>query len=327
MIKKSSHKLSQLTDVMRDGEFHDGTALGVMLQMTRSAVWKMIKKLERYGIEINSVKGKGYALCEPLILLHEDKIKKKLTDKKCRLSLFESIDSTNEYLRSIRQPKAIHFCLAEQQTAGRGRLGRTWHSPFGKNVYLSCLYPFQKDISELAGLSLVVSLAILSTLKEFGIYEDTQVKWPNDILCRGKKISGTLIGVQAESHGASHAIIGIGINTNMLLDESGQISQLWTSMRYVTGDYLDRNLVCAALINQLQMYLQRFEQEGFTAFMQEWVAAEGMHGKQVAVKTVGETVTGEAVGINPQGHLLLKLADGKVRAFSSGDTSIVKQSP
>ena len=325
MIKKSSHKLSQLTDVMRDGEFHDGTALGVLLQMTRSAVWKMIKKLERYGIEINSVKGKGYALCEPLILLNEDKIRKKLTDKKSKLSLFESIDSTNEYLRSIRQPRIIHFCLAEQQTAGRGRLGRTWHSPFGKNIYLSCLYPFQKDISELAGLSLVVSLAILSTMKEFGIHEDVQVKWPNDILCRNKKISGTLIEVQAESHGASHAIIGIGINTNMLLDESGQISQLWTSMRHASGEYLDRNLVCATLMNQLLAYLHRFDSEGFSAFMQEWVAAEGMQGKQVSVKTVSEIVTGEAVGINLQGHLLLKLADGKIRAFSSGDTSVVKQ--
>jgi BirA family biotin operon repressor/biotin-[acetyl-CoA-carboxylase] ligase len=203
-------------------------------------------------------------------------------------------------------------------------LGRAWHSPFGRNIYLSCLYPFQKDISELAGLSLVVSLAVLRTLAQFGIKDDIHVKWPNDIICQGKKISGTLIDVQAESHGASHAIIGMGINVNMLVDEQCQIPQGWTSMRRVSGIYLDRNRVCAALINHLLDYLHRFDRDGFQGFIDEWVAAEGMCGKQVSVKTISETIAGEAVGINPQGHLLLKMADGNVRAFSSGDTSVVK---
>ena len=141
MQKKTNHKLSQLLEVLSDGEFHDGNALGDALQMTRSAVWKMIKKLERYDIQINSVKGKGYALCEPLILLDTDKICNKLHEKKTQLTLFESMASTNEYLRALRHPKGIRFCLAEQQTAGKGRLNRDWHSPFGKNIYLSCLYP------------------------------------------------------------------------------------------------------------------------------------------------------------------------------------------
>jgi BirA family biotin operon repressor/biotin-[acetyl-CoA-carboxylase] ligase len=325
MQKKSNHKLSQLLDVMRDGEFHDGTALGQMLQMTRSAIWKMIKKLDGYGIEITSVKGKGYALCEPITLLNEEQIRSNLHNKQCQLSLFESIDSTNEYLRAMRHPKGVRFCIAEQQTKGRGRLARTWYSPFGKNIYLSCLYPFQKDISELAGLSLVVSLAIMRTLHECGIREKVNVKWPNDIICDAKKISGTLIEVQAESHGLCHAVVGIGLNVNMLLDEKHQISQSWTSMRRYSGLYQDRNKVCASLINHLLDYLQRFDAEGFAIFIDEWVAAEGLYGEQVSLKCANETVIGEAVGINAQGHLLLKLVDGNVRAFSSGDTSIAKK--
>lgn len=326
MSKKSSNKLAKLTALMSDGEFHDGTALGEALSMTRSAIWKMIKKLEFYGVEINSVKGKGYALCEPAILLDDEALRMKLADKKCQIALFESIDSTNEYFKSQKHPKGIKFCIAEQQTEGKGRLRRTWHSPFGKNVYLSCLYPFSKDISELSGLSLVVSLAIVATLKKFGIEEGLHVKWPNDIICDGKKISGTLIELQAESHGSCHAIIGIGLNVNMLIDERKQITQSWTSMRLESGKYLDRNIVCAELINELSVYLLRFERNGFADFSEEWMRSEGMTGKQISIKTITETVSGKVAGINAQGHLLLKTADGQIRAFASGDTSILKKS-
>ena len=325
MQKKFSPKLSQLIEVLSDGEFHDGTALGVVLQMTRSAVWKMIKKLERYDIEINSVKGRGYALCEPIILLDVQKIREQLTEPDAHIELFESIDSTNEYFRSECRQQDVSFCLAEQQTQGRGRLGRAWHSPFGKNIYLSCSYPFQKDISELAGLSLVVSLAMVRTLKQFGLDEQLHVKWPNDIICQGKKISGTLIEVHAESHGMSHAIIGVGLNVNMLIDTRRQVTQPWTSMRCVGGKYLDRNTVAAALMNHLLDYMRRFDREGFKVFVDEWVASECMQGQQVSLKAGVNTVTGEAVGINAQGHLLLMMADGEVRAFSSGDTSISKK--
>lgn len=325
MIKKSRNNLAQLTAAMSDGEFHDGNALGKALQMTRSAVWKMIKKLERYDIEINSVKGRGYALCEPVILLDEEQIRAHLADKKCQLALFETINSTNDYLKNLRHPKGVHFCLAEQQTEGKGRLNRSWHSPFGKNIYLSCLYPFQKDMSELAGLSLVVGLAIANTLKQFGLGQHVQVKWPNDIVCDARKISGTLIEVQAESHGMCHAVIGIGLNVNMLIDAERQISQSWTSMRRASGKYFDRNLIAATLINTLLDYLSRFDAQGFGIFVDEWQHAEMMAGKSVTVKTIRETVSGVAVGVNAQGHLLLKMSDDEIRAFSSGDTTIIKK--
>lgn len=325
MIKKMSNHLSRLVQALQDGEFHDGSALGERLGLTRSAVWKMIKKLERYDIEINSVKGKGYALCEPLILLDEEKIREHLNDKQCQFVLFESIASTNDYLRMLCSQKGVHYCIAEQQTAGKGRLARTWYSPFGKNIYLSCSYPFQKDISELAGLSLVVSLATRSVLSRFGLSENLYVKWPNDIVCDGKKISGTLVEVQAESHGACQAVIGIGINVNMIIDERRNVSQPWTSMRRATGKYLDRNAVAAVLMEALKDYLQRFNAHGFAAFMDEWMDAEGLKNKAIAVKTADEVVSGIAAGINAHGHLLMRLADGTVRAFSSGDTSILKK--
>lgn len=322
-MKKINNNLAKLVKVMRDGEFHDGNALGETLNMTRSAVWKMIKKLEKYGVEINSVKGKGYALCEPLILLDAGQIQTGINHQDCAITLFESIDSTNEYLKNIRSKK-MRVCVAEQQTSGKGRLNRSWYSPFAQNIYLSCLYPFTKDISELAGLSLVVSLAIASTLRSFGLNEKLFAKWPNDVLYDGSKLSGTLIEVQAESHGACHAVIGIGLNVNMLLDSSHEITQGWTSMRKITGEYLDRNAVVVKLINDLHDYLQRFSQHGFKDFISEWQHLDCMHGKEITLKNHNETISGIMSGINAQGHLLLKTAEGE-RSFSSGDTSVVKK--
>lgn len=325
MNKKLNANFVKLVSLLSDGKYHDGTTIGDKLQMTRSAVWKLIKKLENYQIKLDSIKGKGYALLEPLVLLDVKQIKKKCTHSKVDISIFESIDSTNAYLKTIVDKDKITVCLAEQQTHGRGRFNREWYSPFAKNIYLSCLYPFQKDVSELAGLSLVMSLAIIKTLKESGIHEKLYVKWPNDIVYDAKKISGSLIEIQAETHGACHAIIGVGVNTNMLEESVDAISQAWTSMQQVLKTYVNRNSVCVNLLNNLLDYLQCFAVKGLAPFINEWQHADCLMDKLIAVTNVHETIEGKVMGINEQGHLLLQLKNGKLRAFSSGDTSIVKR--
>lgn len=324
MNKSSNLKLAQLLTILNDGEFHDGTALGEKLQVTRSAVWKMIRKLERYGVSLQSIKGKGYAMTHPLILLDKEKIMQGLTNQQVEISVFESIDSTNAYLKTRRADKGVQVCIAEHQTVGRGRFQRAWVSPFAQNVTLSCLYTFHKDLSELAGLSLVVSLAVFSTLQFFQV-ADLQVKWPNDLISDAKKIAGNLIEVQAESNGLCQVVIGIGINVNMLPETvHDNIGQPWTSMRAVRDEYFDRNNVCTVLINHLLAYLQKFANEGFDSFVHEWDKAAGMQHKRIAIKTQTATVVGEVMGINAQGHLILKMDNGAVQTFSSGDTTIVK---
>lgn len=324
MNKKMNATLVKIVSILSDGEYHDGTTIGEKLQMTRSAVWKTIKKLESYDIKLDSIKGKGYALLEPLVFLDAKKIKKNLSEL-VDINVFESVDSTNEYLKAFKNSKTIKVCVAEQQTEGKGRLNRKWFSPFAKNIYLSCLYPFSKDISELSGLSLVMGLAIVNTLKSIGVDENLFVKWPNDIFYDNKKISGSLIEIQAETHGACHAIIGIGVNVNMLNAEPKSITQEWTSVQKILNTYTDRNDLCSRLINNLLDYLQRFEKHGLSTFVSEWRSADSLTDKIISVSNVNETIEGRAVGINDQGHLLLELKDGKVRAFSSGDTSVVKK--
>lgn len=325
MNKKLNTNLIKVVSILNDGEYHDGTTIGDKLHMTRSAVWKTIKKLENYEIKLDSVKGKGYALLEPLLLLDIIKIKKNLENSRVDLCVFESVDSTNEYLKTFKNSRSIKICLAEQQTHGKGRLNREWFSPFAKNIYMSCLYPFQKDVSELSGLSLVMSLAVVKTLKNSGVSENLFVKWPNDIVYDNKKISGSLIEIQAETHGICHAVIGVGINVNMLNVERGRIPQAWTSMQKILNTYIDRNVLCASLINNLLDYLHRFETEGLSSFVDEWKNADCLTNQAITVSNINESIEGKVMGINEQGHLMLQLKNGKIRAFSSGDTSIVKR--
>lgn len=323
MTKKLSASLIKMVHILSDGHYHDGNTLGEQLAMTRSAVWKAIKKLTGYAIKIDCVKGKGYALLEPLILLEQTKIKN-LVQEKITLDVFESMTSTNDYLKTFRNVHEIKICLAEHMTKGRGRLNREWYAPFGKNIYMSCLYPLQKDVSELAGLSLVMTLAIIKTLKNFAIDQHLFVKWPNDIIYANKKMSGILIEIQAETHGHCQAIIGVGVNVNMLDDESA-ISQAWTSMQKILGRYLDRNIVCAALINNLLAYLQQFAMHGFEYFVEEWAAVDCLTQQNIILKNIDQEVRGKVLGVNDQGHLLMQLPNGCVHTFSAGDASIMKK--
>lgn len=323
MKTKLSKNLINIVNILSDGDYHDGNTMGNQLSMTRSAVWKTIKKLQGYDLNIQSVKGKGYVLLEPLTLLDIKEIKKNLNRKNIDIEIFGSIDSTNAYLKKFKQVKTTKICLAEQQTQGKGRLNRDWYSPFGKNIYLSCLYVFQKDISELAGLSLVTSLAILNGLRKFDV-KQCNVKWPNDIMYEQRKLAGILVEIQAETHGSSQAIIGIGINVNMLEDQHS-ISQTWTSVQAIQKKYIDRNELCAALINELLVYLDKFDDKGFNQFVSEWVQTDCLTNQIITVKNSNDKIQGKVLGINDRGHLLLELINGTVRGFSSGDTSIMKK--
>lgn len=323
MNKKLSNNLIEVVNMLADGAYHDGTTMGETLSMTRSAVWKSIKKLQSYGITIDSIKGKGYAMRDPLLLLDAEKIKRLSKTPFLDLAVFENLDSTNDFLKTTKLETAIKFCLAEQQSRGKGRMNREWFSPFGKNVYLSCAYPFQKDISELSGLSLVVSLSIVKTLKAIGVHENIAIKWPNDVMYAGHKLSGSLIEMQAETNGICRVVIGIGLNVNLRSDQS-HITQPWASVAQILQRDVDRNEIVAKLIDTLLADLSKFHQEGFESFLEEWKTVDYLEGKQIAVINMNETIQGKVMGVTQQGYLQMMLNSGQIRVFSSGDTSVVK---
>lgn len=324
-MKKANLNLTKLVNILNDGHFHSGDEVGEKLGITRSAVWKAIKKLENYQIGINSIKGKGYALADSLILLDSKKIKQQVNPElksSIDLTILESVDSTNNYLKKIANKNSFNICLAEHQTQGKGRFHRHWHSPFAQNIYFSCQHHFNKDPSELAGLSLVIGLAVIKTLQEIGVDNKISIKWPNDILWQTQKLAGILIEINAESHGVCEVIIGIGINTNMIQAENTEITQPWISLQQILKQPIDRNIVIAKLINHLTDYLQQFTLHGLSYFIEQWHHHDHLLGQSIALNNGVEEFHGKAAGINQQGHLLLKLPNGATRAFSSGDTSI-----
>jgi BirA family biotin operon repressor/biotin-[acetyl-CoA-carboxylase] ligase len=265
-------------------------------------------------------------ILEPLILLDKTKIKGLLKNKSIILELFESLDSTQKYLRELPKKKEIHICLAEHQTQGQGRFNRSWHSPFGQNISFSMVYPFAKDIGELSGLSLIISLCLAQSIEETcKLPQPILIKWPNDIMYDNQKLGGILIEIQAITHNICHTIIGIGLNINMLEDRDHIITQSWTSLRKITQQLHDRNLILANLINNLMLYLKNFTEQGFDYFIKEWTTRDYLANKPIGIKAGTQEIQGLAMGINNNGHLLIKLNEtGVIKPFAAGETSVLK---
>lgn len=245
------------------------------------------------------------------------------------LEVLESVSSTNDYLQEKvnqhTQSNYLKVVVADHQTQGKGRLGRSWVAPSGVNIYFSCQRDIKKKISELPGLSLILSLAVVKTLEEFIKPIQLAIKWPNDILYNHAKLSGSLIEIVSQS--PCCVVMGVGINVNMIDDADYPISQAWTSLKKITGKQFDRNQIVSVLINHLICMLSQFERHGFEFFLEQWKSYDILLGKKMTLKSGYEgsvLTTGIAKGLNTQGQLLLELENGRIQAFACGDTSIFK---
>ncbi len=256
-----------------------------------------------------------------MALLELHSIIKQLKAKNIQLEIFQELASTNSYVKKFFGQSKIHVCLAESQTAGRGRFNRQWHSPFGQNIYLSMLYPFQKKMISLSGLSLVIAVSICQLLEErFGIHHKIDVKWPNDIMCHGKKLAGILIEAQATMPGCCDVIIGVGLNINMT--ENNKMTIPWTSLKKETGKDYDRNIIVASLIDKLCDDMHAFNHKGLQPFLSEFQKRDVLKGNIIQIKSNENEIQGICHGINEQGELMLELSNGEIKAFFSGDVSI-----
>ncbi|MEN5031631.1 bifunctional biotin--[acetyl-CoA-carboxylase] ligase/biotin operon repressor BirA [Pseudomonas sp. Ps21-P2] len=310
-----------LLKLLGDGAFHSGEDLGLALGVSRSAVWKKLQQAQaELGIEIYKVRGRGYRLASPLSLLDSEV----LIDEHERLgwtcSIHETIDSTNaEAMRMASSGAALPaLVLAEQQTAGRGRRGRQWVSPFAENLYYSLALRMDGGTRRLDGLSLVVGLAVVDTLRELGIHR-AGLKWPNDILVGCKKLAGVLLEVTGDLANVCHVVIGIGININMR--DSVDVDQAWTSVALELGDIQDRNKVACALSRNLSGYLAGHQERGFAAYRKAWEDKHLWQGLVVALTAGANTTQGVVKGIGDDGALRLEV-DGREEYFSGGEVTL-----
>ena len=307
----------QLLRILADGRFHSGEELGSLLGISRSAVAKRLKHLEEsQGIELFAVRGKGYCLDGGLSLLDAGRLGAALPQ--CRVRVEECIDSTNSLaMRLCREAAGADLVLAESQTAGRGRRGRQWISPFAQNLYCSRVLRIEQAQTQLEAPSLVVGLAVARALHRLGL-EGAALKWPNDILVEGRKIGGILLELTGDPADVCHVIIGIGLNVNML---QGDIDQAWTSLRSESGRMFDRNDLCIALIQELDDLLLQHRQQGFAALRAEWERHHAWQGRPVRLTGGPEVVEGEVLGVADDGSLRLRVA-GREQSFTGGELSL-----
>lgn len=317
-----------LLDILKDGNCHSGSALGLCLGISRSAIWKHIKQLTDLGVPIVSHAHQGYQLNNGFTALNAQEIAAHLLARgfadPYELHLFSSIDSTNRYLKDLPLTDKVAICCAELQTQGRGRFNRQWHSPFGENIYLSSRWNLHCDLSRLSGLSLVVSLAIVATLNEIDANSGIQIKWPNDLLWLDKKLSGSLIEINAESNAHAQVIIGIGLNVNSDTKNHPLPDKLWCSLYEIFGRPFNRNPLLASLLVHLNTYLTQFITQGLSVFIEEWHRHDYLAGKCILVNQSSQTLRGTARGITSEGLLILEDSSGKNHYLASGDTSLSK---
>jgi BirA family transcriptional regulator, biotin operon repressor / biotin---[acetyl-CoA-carboxylase] ligase len=314
---------------LADGQFHSGQDLARSLGVTRSAIWKAARKLRELGSALHAVRNRGYRLMgggEPLNadLIHGG-ISKSLRARVRRLGVSWMVSSTNTVLleRSAPPLGECDVALAEFQSAGRGRRGRTWLASPGGAVCLSLSWTFAQLPRDAGSLSLAIGVCVLRALNRLGVSE-LHLKWPNDVLLGDAKLGGILVELRAEACGPAHAVIGIGVNVALSAPLIKQISATGLTAADLTRVGIprhSRNTIAAHIIDACMAGLLDFEREGLRAFMEEWRRADALRGRAVSVMNGEERTRGFARGIDATGALLVEAPQG-LRKFVSGEVSI-----
>lgn len=325
--------MSRRGEVLRllaDGAEHSGEALAAALGVSRAAIWKQVQQLEQWGITVQACAGRGYRLARPLDLLDEARLRAALPQAvRARLRsliVADELASTNESLLAAPPlaPGAMDVCLAEFQSEGRGRRGRSWIAPFGSGLCLSLSWSFRDTPPQLSALSLAVGVGVLRALGALGI-ADVRLKWPNDLLYELRKLGGVLIELRAEAGGPAYVVIGLGLNVALPPEARAAIGAAGLPVAslddFAAAGQPSRSTLAAAVIGALERVLTEFEHSGFAPFAAEWQAADALAARPARVESGEMRLDGLARGIDVDGALLLEV-DGTLRRIVSGDVSL-----
>ncbi|HEY3299893.1 MAG TPA: bifunctional biotin--[acetyl-CoA-carboxylase] ligase/biotin operon repressor BirA [Methylophilaceae bacterium] len=314
---------------LSDGHFHSGEALARQFNVTRATIWKAIQEAETLGIEVFSVRGRGYKLPQAVTLLDTATVTQAIGEQRhlFDVQIHPQLDSTNTYLmQQAANGAAQATCVvAELQTKGRGRRGRTWQAGLGASLTFSLLWRFLCGAAGLSGLSLTVGVALIRALRELGLTQ-AQLKWPNDVLVNQDqqyyKLAGILIELQGDMEGPSAAIIGIGINLNLPEQLRQQIDQPVTDVQTALGKPINSSELLGKILKHLGSVLSAFEENGFEPLREEWTQAHAYHQQAVRMLMAdGRELPGIVNGVAPDGVLLVQTQQGEQR-FSSGEISL-----
>ncbi|HPU29515.1 MAG TPA: biotin--[acetyl-CoA-carboxylase] ligase [Syntrophorhabdaceae bacterium] len=303
-------------------DYISGDYISEILGVSRTAVWKYIKSLEKYGYRINTLKGKGYMLEKTPGAPLPWEIERFLNTKTIGREIIykKTIDSTNSFAFKLAlSGKPEGTCvIAEAQNSGRGRMQRTWFSPDGKNLYLSVILRPYIEPAKIYPITFISCLAVYDTIEMVSEIVPA-LKWPNDVLLNKKKVCGTLIEISAESDMVNFVIAGIGLNINM--EEKDLIEDIRykaTSLYMETKKVYDRAYICGLMFNFFEKYYDIFKKAGGSEICRLWEERARINGKFIEVNQMGEILKGISNGIDSTGALLLNI-EGKTKRVIAGD--------
>lgn len=315
-MKDYTVKLS-IIEQLSSGGFKSGESLGRSLGMSRAAVSKQIKSMSDLGLDVFSVPGRGYMLAKPIELLDLTWLSKQCV---APIHLYPIIDSTNKYLLArVSELESGETCLAEFQSAGKGRRGRDWVSPFGSNLYLSMYWRLEAGIAAAMGLSLVVGIAIADALTEYGV-NNVKLKWPNDIYVDDRKLAGILVELSGQAGDAADLVIGLGLNLNMSDSVQG-ISQPWIALKSAVDGEIERNKLTAAIIQKLHTELLQYESFGMNGMVERWNKYDNYMDKPIKLIMGERVIEGVAKGIESSGAIQIETNKG-IESFIGGEISL-----
>ncbi|MFD2115929.1 biotin--[acetyl-CoA-carboxylase] ligase [Paenibacillus yanchengensis] len=317
--------VSSLLDIFKSNpnEYLSGTKLSELLGVSRTAIWKQIRKLEAEGYEFEASTKLGYKLMMHPSSLDRDLIAKQLHTKTFgqQINVYPAVDSTQNVAREAAEqgaPEGTLF-IAEQQLSGRGRMGRQWVSPAGKGIYLSMILrpnvaiPFAPQLTLLTAVALCRSLRTITALP-------IGIKWPNDLLIGQQKISGILLESATEDTRIKYIIAGIGISVNLTeKDYTEQLLVKATSLRLAAGKPFDRATIVGQFLLEWEQLYESYLAAGFQAIIPIWEALSVSLGKPTTITTHNETIVATPIGLDESGAIRIQLEDGSERAIFSAE--------
>jgi BirA family transcriptional regulator, biotin operon repressor / biotin---[acetyl-CoA-carboxylase] ligase len=308
---------------LADGEVHSGEALAAAVGVTRARVSQILKDAERTGLKLERLRGRGYRLLDALPFLDRKSIEAAMGGCAVQVEVVDAIDSTNSELlrRSVRGAVHRRALVAEWQTAGRGRRGREWKAVAGGSLTFSMGWQFEQGAGFLAGLSLAVGVAVVRGMEKSG-YAGVELKWPNDLIHRKRKLGGILIELSGDALGPSLTVIGVGINIALPQSARRNIAQPVTDLAALAPGPIDRNRLLASIVIELEALLEHYARDGFAPFMIEWQRRHALQKKPVQVLLPdGGVARGDVVGVDAQGALVIDQRGRRLR-FVTGEVSL-----
>jgi len=319
--------LSALRDV-GDGSV-SGAELSQQLGVSRAAIWARIEVLRELGYDIEASPHRGYRLLSAPDVLHADDLMSRLGETKIigrDIRVFGETTSTNDIVEKLARDgvKEGVVVFAESQTKGRGRLGRKWMSPARKGLWLSVLLRPDLRPQEATQLTVASATALTRAIQSLTGLK-LQIKWPNDILIRGRKVAGILTELSAELDHVKYVVLGIGVDVNLSANEfPAELRKLATSLKAELNKPVGRPELAVAILRELDYDYARIGSGRFAAVADEWEACCTTIGHEVIIRIGDRRICGRAEALGEDGALLLRTDHGHLERIIGGDVTLGK---